>query len=437
MSFSATSASGFPASSRNSIGASFTLSAISRDLIADSASLDSTYLSYTHDERIAEIRQRAERYSNTALASGEHQAWNCSEETAQLVSIAARCCKALYPGEGPPDIPRHSVRQKFTLQPSVSGLTKASALYIAERVSVDQGKLTTIVVSIRGSKSIIDWVVNANNQAVDGGNFINMNMLNMLSGKNDTSPLFVHHGFLNSARDLAPKIRPHLESALRSNPGNVDIIFAGHSAGGSVASLLYAHFFSNIFTNYTFLDSANIRLSNITFGAPPIFSRDIHTIISNAPPGLVGKGVLLSIINEGDPIPRSDDAYIRILLQLLQKPIAIATDSISTSRLFSSTQRASAKPRQDLPPLSLYALGTLIVLRDANADVDDAKEDFQAHVVRQQELGSLLFANFFEHKMDEYLVGVDRVACGEVNGKRGWLQTRLSRVELEQLGPWL
>ena len=45
-----------------------------------------------------------------------------------------------------------------------------------------------------------------------------METLNMLTGQNDTGTLLVHRGFLASARELAPKIRPHLESALRSNP---------------------------------------------------------------------------------------------------------------------------------------------------------------------------------------------------------------------------
>ncbi|OCK76081.1 alpha/beta-hydrolase [Lepidopterella palustris CBS 459.81] len=398
--------------------------------------------SYTHDERIAEIRQRAERYSNTALANGAYQAWDCTEEKAQLVSIAARCAKAVYPGESLPDIPRHSIRQTFRLEPSLDGLTKASALYVVERVSIDEGRLTTIVVSIRGSKSIVDWMVNANNPAADAKDFINMEALNMLTGQNDTSALLVHRGFLASARELAPKIRPHLESALRSNPGSIDVIFTGHSAGGAVASLLFTHFFSNAFMLYNFLDAAHIRLSVITFGAPPIFSRDIHPVFSNIPSGLIGRGVLWSIINEGDPIPRADDAYIRVLLRFVQKTDAASTPAslpAPTNRFLSFTQRGSSKPRQQLPPLSLHALGTLIVLRDANADAADldAEEDLRAEVLRRQELETLLFANFFAHKMDSYLEGVDLVARGEVNGKSGWLQSGLNRVERVQLEQWL
>lgn len=103
-------------------------------------------------------------------AASDHHS---NEETAQLVNIAARCAKAVYPGEGQPDIPRHSIRQTFKLEPSsFDSLTKVSALYVAERVSVDEGRLTTIVVSIRGSKSIVDWMVNANNHAADVKDFI-------------------------------------------------------------------------------------------------------------------------------------------------------------------------------------------------------------------------------------------------------------------------
>ena len=265
-----------------------------------------------------------------------------------------------------------------------------------------------------------------------------MEALNMLAGQNDTGALLVHRGFLASARELAPKIRPHLESALRSNPGKVNVIFTGHSAGGAVASLLYAHFFSNAFTLYSFLDAAHISLSIITFGAPPIFSRDILPVFSNIPPGLVGKGELWSIVNEGDPVPRADDAYIRVLLRLIQKTDTAGAPA-PTNRFLGFAQRGSSKPRQQLPPLSLYALGTLIVLRDANADAADleAEEELRAEVLRPQELGTLLFANFFAHKMNSYLEGVDRVARGEVNGKSGWLHSQLSRVEMEQLERWI
>ena len=117
-----------------------------------------------------------------------------NEETAQLVNIAARCAKAVYPGESQPDIPRHSIWQTFKLEPSsLDSLTKVSALYVAERVSIDEGRLTTIVVSIRGSKSIVDWIVNANNHAVDVKGFIVYSLHSHLS-VHPLTPYTKEHG---------------------------------------------------------------------------------------------------------------------------------------------------------------------------------------------------------------------------------------------------
>src|SRR6187551_3614084 len=50
--------------------------------------------------------------------------------------------------------------------------------------------------------------------------------------------LKAHAGFLSSAKALYPSVNDHLIKASQDYPG-LHVVFAGHSAGGAVSSLLY------------------------------------------------------------------------------------------------------------------------------------------------------------------------------------------------------
>jgi Lipase (class 3) len=346
--------------------------------------------------------------------------------------MAAICSKAVYEPNERPTIPRHSIQMVHALKPSIDGTVKASAIYVVERISIDAGRTTTIVLSIRGSKSIMDWMVNSNDRGSDASNFIDMDTLQALTGTQSSGPLLVHRGFLLAAREMIPRIKVEFEAVMKKNPGSVDVIFTGHSAGGGVASLLFAHFFSYALTKYDVLNSPHVRLSCITFGAPPIFSEDILPTFYSFPPDLIGKGLMLAIINEGDPVPRSCETYVnKVLLQLLRKDVDGHDSSMTKNpsktigSLLSGRSRkiAAAKQRYSLPVLDLYALGDLVVLRDRNADGEaGVEEDLHAAVLRKQDLEKLLFANFFAHQKDEYVDVAGKLAKGEFNGRRGWVR---------------
>jgi len=51
-----------------------------------------------------------------------------------------------------------------------------------------------------------------------------------------------HAGFLSSAEAILPVLLKHLEGLLGGSSDIKHVLFTGHSAGGAVASLLFANF---------------------------------------------------------------------------------------------------------------------------------------------------------------------------------------------------
>ena len=92
------------------------------------------------------------------------------------------------------------------------------------------------------------------------------------------------------------------------------LIFTGHSAGGAIASLLYAHIL-NAPEPLTPLSSLRDRFATIhclTFGAPPVTTPALRQ--------LGPRSQFLAFVNEGDPVPRCDQKYIDSLLRLYITP---------------------------------------------------------------------------------------------------------------------
>jgi hypothetical protein len=95
-----------------------------------------------------------------------------TESDAFLIDLAARCSKNIYEqAEQIQTLRYSSVKLLDVIKPSGDGLIKATAIYLAERASVE-GLNKTIVVAVRGSKGWIDWVVNANNSSEPVSEFI-------------------------------------------------------------------------------------------------------------------------------------------------------------------------------------------------------------------------------------------------------------------------
>lgn len=211
--------------------------------------------------------------------------------------------------------------------------TKAMVL---KSVPVDD--MNTVVFAIRGTGSFMDWAVNYNSAPISPAGFL------------DDESNLCHAGFLYVARRMVKPVADRLKVLLEENPArsNCSLLITGHSAGGAVAALLYAHMMSEaVESQLNYLTGFFKRVHCVTFGAPPVSQRAIHR-----PDGFRHrKSLFYSFINEGDPIPRADKPYIKSLLKLYVTPAPTST-SVLGSTIAGMSKLNLSQPAPQPPPSS-------------------------------------------------------------------------------------
>lgn len=117
---------------------------------------------------------------------------------------------------------------------------------------------------------------------------------------------------------MVKPVAARLRQLLQENPGlgSYSLLITGHSAGGAVASLLYAHMLSTSAAAQSELSALTGRFKRVhcvTFGTPPVSLLPLQR-----PPGRpeLRKSLFLSFVNEGDPVARADKVYVKSLLEL-------------------------------------------------------------------------------------------------------------------------
>ena len=165
------------------------------------------------------------------------------------------------------------------------------------------------------------------------------------------------------------------------------------------------------------------RIHCITFGAPPV-----SLLPLSKPPKLrYKKSLFLSFINEGDPVPRADKAYVRSLLALYASPAPGASclgsllpvKTTTTFALLPGAHRkpqtvASVPPVWKVPPGTLSNAGRLVVLRTVHLRMED---DVMAEVTSDEELRSVVFGNPMMHMMRLYARRIEILATKAVTAK--------------------
>lgn len=196
--------------------------------------------------------------------------------------------------------------------------------------SVPMDDKSVIVFAIRGTSTFMDWAVNLNTEPTSPVGFLvtlpfpatptsSVLRAPLLTRAKDDPGNLCHAGFLSSARSMLPPVAARLRQLLKDNPGrkNYSLLIAGHSAGGAVAALLYAHMHCSsrsARSELSVLAGSFKRIHCITFGAPPV------SLLPLSKPAQGGKSVFLGFVNEGDPVVRAEKAYVRSLVELLAAP---------------------------------------------------------------------------------------------------------------------
>ncbi|KZF21655.1 alpha/beta-hydrolase [Xylona heveae TC161] len=216
-----------------------------------------------------------------------------------------------------------------------ASLRKGTKAMVIKSVPVDD--VQTIVFAIRGSQTFLDWAVNLQTAPASPVRFL------------DDATNLCHQGFLAVARKMVSPVAARLRALLEEDPSRsqCSLLITGHSAGGAVASLLYAHMLAqNVNSELDFVKNCFQCIHCITFGAPPVSQKPITkpdqpTVLNNSVPATssinsgkshrqpphipwLNESLFLSFINEGDPVVRADKAYVRSLVDLYLTPIPAA-----------------------------------------------------------------------------------------------------------------
>lgn len=287
--------------------------------------------------------------------------------------------------------------------------------------SLPRDDMNTVVFAIRGSQTFMDWAVNYKSAPSSPDGFL------------DDPGNLCHAGFLYVARKMVAPVAERLRNLLQDNPArsNCSLLITGHSAGGAVAALLYAHMMSDLVqSELSYLTGFFKRVHCITFGAPPI------TLLPLTPSAdkRHRKSLFYSFINEGDPVPRADKSVVKNLLRLWSSPpptTSCASGMGSTSNLKKSDKcRKYTKPsKASLPataysattvasepwpvvPCTLSNAGRLIVLRQRQSSVRE--EDVEAVTVDDEMLRKVVYGDPAKHQMSMYRRRVEQIATRAV-----------------------
>lgn len=335
--------------------------------------------------------------------------------TYPLLCLAARYSLSAYASSNPtPSITSGPcTTTTIHVPPSLRLGTKAMLLALAPCTA---STTPTLVFAIRGSATFADWAVNFRPAPAPPNNFL------------DDEGNLVHSGFLAVARSSIGPTAEQLSSflAAQTDAGKWrekgQLLLTGHSAGGAVASLLFAHMLSQssaVRSPLKDLRAAFKRVHCVTFGVPPL------SLLPLERPSLADgaevkekkrwkKNLFFSFVNEGDPVVRADRASVRNLLELYAAPVPVAVDG--------------KKPVWAVPENTLSNAGRLVVLRPVLAKVrkrrgflemgkeDVGEERVEAVVTNDEQLRRVVFGDPMVHSMWLHKERVEKLAVGAVTG---------------------
>ncbi|KAK0702797.1 Alpha/Beta hydrolase protein [Lasiosphaeris hirsuta] len=291
----------------------------------------------------------------------------------QLLRLAALSAVKVYAREGT----QHLISSEFDEVGSplkidadlLGGSVKATTTVLYAPREDGANSSNVIVVAIRGSVTTHDWMVNLN----DGAEWP---VEDTFLGTDTEGGFYnAHAGFLTCAKAMNVTVVDQIYGQLCASKHTAGagskptLLFTGHSAGGAVAAMLYAHFLkcdpvSDDREKSLVLKSAFSSVHCITFGAPPITTKPVVPF--------QGGSIFLSIVNNGDPVPRADNAYIHSLLRLFSGPIPEkgAVYALPARRFFNAGQVLVALPR-----------GTLLIPNESGAGSlsETVMGDIRAH----------------------------------------------------------
>ncbi|KAF2843819.1 alpha/beta-hydrolase [Patellaria atrata CBS 101060] len=332
----------------NSQGASAAISELSKELDGVLEKLD-WELEPDIQVRIelSRLEKEAGRYRNSRLQEDDCDVYNITSNEGHIVSLTWALSASIYEPENELDVPGYTFENTKIVYPSLDGTIKAIRFDIVNRYALDEERnihFPALVVSIRGTASGVDTMVNLNGRGKNVDDFIDISVL-QTEEEHTLSNVRAHGGFLTAARALKGRVEEQLEKAWSKGVKNV--IFTGHSAGGAVASLLFLRYALLTIDKYS-----GMKISLITFGAPPVITPNLSSILEQGE-SKTSSGLCMNIINEYDVVSRADSSYIRSLVDLYRSVYSLPP--VGNEPLMKAIEGDKERPFLDKEPLTKTA----------------------------------------------------------------------------------
>ncbi|KAK0735400.1 Alpha/Beta hydrolase protein [Apiosordaria backusii] len=296
--------------------------------------------------------------------------------------------------------------------------------------SMPMDYMNTIVFSVRGTATFMDWAVNLKTDPVSPAGFL------------DDPHNLCHSGFLSVARKMVVPVARRLRQLLEEDPSRAaySLLITGHSAGGAVASLLYMHMLSTSKAAESELNNVAgffKRIHCVTFGTPPISLRPLTKPEDYDRRPQLRKSLFLSFVNEGDPVARADKAYVKSLLELFAAPAppAIISSRDAANKKVrtkekapsSKSSKSSPGPVWKVPPNRLSSAGRIVVLRSGDPKArskgkkktveERLNEGVIAQITTDEQLRGVIWGDPVAHVMRLYAGRIETLAVGAVTGR--------------------
>ncbi|TDZ21432.1 hypothetical protein Cob_v005516 [Colletotrichum orbiculare MAFF 240422] len=283
--------------------------------------------------------------------------------------------------------------------------------------SVPMDHMNTIVFAIRGSElNFADWAVNLRTAPASPAGFL------------DDAANLCHAGFLAVARRMVAPVAARLRQLLEEDPGRsaYSLLITGHSAGGAVAALLYAHMLATgrrAESELNALTGCFKRVHCVTFGTPPVTLLPLRK-----PEGReFRKSLFMTFANEGDPIPRADKGYFKALIEALAAPAPKVR--VKKEKQKKKGEEVVERPVWEIPDCELSLPGRIVVLRNGERRArvkekawktvqERLSDSVVAQTVSDEELRGVIWGDMACHLMKLYSGRIERLAVEAVTGKR-------------------
>ncbi|KAH6879393.1 Alpha/Beta hydrolase protein [Thelonectria olida] len=326
------------------------------------------------------------RYDNSSVDSDKAEPWPCTAQLLALLVTACECASSVYTPDKQPNPELSLVRFKAA---SITGTVKAASIWKNDATK-------TLFVSVRGTASAADNMVNLNNESQDTVTSFDLGL--------EGTPVLAHRGFLACTNVLLPWFTEEIIRQVELDDSLAHIVFTGHSAGGAVAALAFLHFACQ---NIAKLSS--VFLSLITFGAPPITSVNVAELAK----GRLGVKYVLAFVNEFDLVPRLDHTYMLSVVDLYRSRYGLPPTSLDGRPDY---MRGDGRRHWELPPPDHHIVGDIVILRSniahgAEGQAYDSEPDgsetpsqrLDMVQVSHGEFEQLLFCDLSAHSCQVYL----------------------------------